>query len=336
MAQSGYLPLGTRIAFRLGRIFETVSQSPTYRWSLGVLRRMGVTGRTLVVAVPYIWLLLFFLIPFIIVLKISFADTRLGVPPYTPLVEWGEAGYLSLKLNIGNYLFILKESLYFEAFLSSLKVAAISTLFCLLLGYPMAYGIARANTSWRNTLMLLIILPFWTSFLVRVYAWIGLLRNNGLINNVLMGIGVIDEPIVMMQTDFAMYIGIVYSYLPFMILPLYANLEKHDNTLLEAAIDLGATPFRAFMRVTLPLSKPGIYAGSMLVFIPAVGEFVIPRLLGGNDSLMIGRVLWDEFFSNRNWPMASAVAITLLLLLVPAILVFQYFQAQESSGGARR
>ncbi len=217
MAQISYLPLGTRISFRLGRILETVSQSPTYRWSLGVLRRMGFTGRTLVIAVPYIWLLLFFLIPFIIVLKISFADTRLGVPPYTPLVEWGEAGYLSLKLNIGNYLFILNESLYFQAFLSSLKVAAISTLFCLLLGYPMAYGIARANTSWRNTLMLLIILPFWTSFLVRVYAWIGLLRNNGLINNVLMGVGIIDEPIVMMQTDFAMYIGIVYSYLPFMI-----------------------------------------------------------------------------------------------------------------------
>jgi putrescine transport system permease protein len=336
MAQSGYLPLGTRITFRLGRLLETVSQSPTYRWSLGVLRRMGVTGRTLVVGVPYLWLLLFFLIPFIIVLKISFADTRLGVPPYTPLVEWGEAGYLSLKLNIGNYLFILNETLYFQAFLSSLKVAAISTLFCLLLGYPMAYGIARANASWRNILMLLIILPFWTSFLVRVYAWIGLLRNNGLINNVLMGMGIIDEPIVMMQTDFAMYVGIVYSYLPFMILPLYANLEKHDNTLLEAAVDLGATPFRAFLRVTLPLSKPGIIAGSMLVFIPAVGEFVIPRLLGGTDSLMIGRVLWDEFFSNRNWPMAGAVAITLLLVLVPAILLFQRYQAQESGGGAHR
>jgi putrescine transport system permease protein len=317
-------------------LFQTMTHLPPYRWSLGVLRRMGVTGRTLVVAVPYIWLLLFFLIPFIIVLKISFADTRLGVPPYTPLVEWGEAGYLSLKLNIGNYLFILKESLYFQAFLSSLKVAAISTVFCLLLGYPMAYGIARANTSWRNTLMLLIILPFWTSFLVRVYAWIGLLRNNGLINNVLMGLGIVDEPIVMMQTDFAMYIGIVYSYLPFMILPLYANLEKHDNTLLEAAVDLGATPFRAFLRVTLPLSMPGVIAGSMLVFIPAVGEFVIPRLLGGTNSLMIGRVLWDEFFSNRNWPMAGAVAITLLFLLVPAILLFQRYQTQESGGGAHR
>jgi putrescine transport system permease protein len=302
----------------------------------GRLRRIGLTGRSLVVAVPWLWLLLFFLIPFVIVLKISFADTRLGVPPYTDLIEWGESNYLQLKLNIGNYLFILEESLYFKAFISSLKVAAISTLFCLLIGYPMAYGIARADASWRNTLLLLIILPFWTSFLVRVYAWIGLLRNNGLINNVLMGLGIIDEPIVMMQTDFAMYVGIVYSYLPFMILPLYANLEKHDNTLLEAAVDLGATPLRAFLRITLPLSFPGVVAGSMLVFIPAVGEFVIPRLLGGTNSLMIGRVLWDEFFLNRNWPMASAVAITLLLVLVVPIMIFQRYQAQESAGAAHR
>ena len=336
MAQIRYVPLGHRMSSRMGRFLDTMSHFPPYRWSMDVARRLGVTGRTLVIAVPWIWLMLFFLIPFVIVLKISFADTRLGVPPYTSLVEWGQAGYLQLKLNIGNYLFILKDSLYFEAFLSSVKVATISTIFCLLLGYPMSYGIARASPSWRNTLLLLIILPFWTSFLVRVYAWIGLLRNNGLINNVLMGLGIIDEPIVMMQTDFAMYVGIVYSYLPFMILPLYSNLEKHDNTLLEAAVDLGATPFKAFLRVTLPLSMPGVIAGSMLVFIPAVGEFVIPRLLGGTDSLMIGRVLWDEFFSNRNWPMASAVAITLLLVLVPAILVFQWYQAQESSGGGHK
>jgi putrescine transport system permease protein len=336
MAQISYVPLGNRMSSRLGRFLATVSQLPPCQWSLDVMRRMGLRGRTVVIAIPWIWLLLFFLIPFIIVLKISFADTRLGVPPYTSLAEWGSDGYVHFKLNVGNYLFILKESLYFEAFLSSLKVAAVSTIFCLLLGYPMAYGIARADTSWRNTLLLLIILPFWTSFLVRVYAWIGLLRNNGLINNVLMGLHIIDEPIVMMQTDFAMYIGIVYSYLPFMILPLYSNLEKHDNTLLEAAVDLGATPFRAFVRVTLPLSMPGVIAGSMLVFIPAVGEFVIPRLLGGTDSLMIGRVLWDEFFSNRNWPMASAVAIALLLLLVIPIMVFQRFQEQETGGGAHK
>jgi putrescine transport system permease protein len=335
MGQISYVPLGHRMSSRLGRFLTTVSQLPPCQWSLDVMRRMGFTGRTIVIAIPWIWLLMFFLIPFIIVLKISFADTRLGVPPYTSLAEWG-GGYVHFKMNVGNYLFILKESLYFEAFLSSLKVAAVSTIFCLLLGYPMAYGIARANTSWRNTLLLLIILPFWTSFLVRVYAWIGLLRNNGLINNVLMGLHIIDEPIVMMQTDFAMYIGIVYSYLPFMILPLYSNLEKHDNTLLEAAVDLGATPFRAFLRVTLPLSMPGVVAGSMLVFIPAVGEFVIPRLLGGTDSLMIGRVLWDEFFSNRNWPMASAVAIALLLVLVIPIMVFQRFQEQESGGGGHK
>jgi putrescine transport system permease protein len=330
-----YLPLGARMSSRLERFFEMVSHLPPARWSMDVLRRLGFTGRTLVIAVPWIWLLLFFLIPFIIVLKISFADTRLGVPPYTPLVEMSE-NYVLFKANISNYLFIIQESLYFKAFLSSLKVASISTLLCLLIAYPMAYGIARANPSWRNTLLLLIILPFWTSFLVRVYAWIGLLRNNGLINNVLMGLGIIDEPIVMMQTDFAMYIGIVYSYLPFMILPLYSNLEKHDNTLLEAAVDLGATPFKAFLRITLPLSLPGVIAGSMLVFIPAVGEFVIPRLLGGTNSLMIGRVLWDEFFSNRNWPMASAVAISLLLLLVLPIMIFQRYQAKETAGAAHR
>ena len=318
-------------------------QSLAFRWSSEALRqsgealrRLGVSGRNVVIAVPWIWLLLFFLIPFVIVLKISFANTRLGVPPYTPLWEWSSDNYVLLKLNIQNYLFLAKDSLYFDAFLSSLRVAGISTVFCLLLGYPMAYGIARASSNWRNTLLLLIVLPFWTSFLVRVYAWIGLLRNNGLINNTLMALGIIHEPIVMMQTDFAMYIGIVYSYLPFMILPLYSNLEKHDNTLLEAAVDLGATPFRAFLRITLPLSLPGIIAGSMLVFIPAVGEFVIPRLLGGTDSLMIGRVLWDEFFSNRNWPGASAVAIMLLLVLVLPIMIFQRYQAQETAGAAHR
>jgi putrescine transport system permease protein len=337
MAQISYVPLGHRMSSRMGRFLETVSQLPPCRWSLGVLRRLGFTGRTAVIVVPWIWLLLFFLIPFLILLKISFADTRLGVPPYTPLFELASDGSVHFaRLNVQNYLFIFKGSLYLGAFLSSLKVAAISTIFCLLIGYPMAYGIARADPSWRNTLLLLIILPFWTSFLVRIYAWIGLLRNNGLINNVLMSLHVIDEPIVMMQTDFAMYVGIVYAYLPFMILPLYSNLEKHDNTLLEAAVDLGATPFKAFLKVTLPLSVPGIIAGSMLVFIPAVGEFVIPRLLGGPNSLMIGRVLWDEFFSNRNWPMASAVAITLLLVLVIPILIFQRFQEQESGGGAQK
>ena len=336
MAQISYVTLGRRISAGLDQFMQTVTHLPGYRWSSDVVRKLGITGRTLVIGIPWVWLLLFFLIPFVIVLKISFAETRLSVPPYTPLFDWVSSQYLQIKLNAGNYLFLAMDSLYIEAFLSSVKVAAISTVMCLLIGYPMSYGIARASSSWRNTLLLLIILPFWTSFLVRVYAWIGLLRNNGLINNTLMALGIINEPIVMLQTDFAMYVGIVYSYLPFMILPLYSNLEKHDNTLLEAAVDLGATPFRAFLRVTLPLSVPGVIAGSMLVFIPAVGEFVIPRLLGGTDSLMIGRVLWDEFFSNRDWPVASAVAICLLLVLVLPIMVFQRYQVQETSGIAKR
>lgn len=301
-----------------------------------LLRRLAINGRTAVVAVPWFWSLLFFLIPFLIVLKISFAETRwLGSPPYTPLFEVIDGEVQLNKLNLGNYFFLITESLYVNAFLSSLKVAAVSTFFCLLIGYPMAYGIARTDASWRNILLMLVILPFWTSFLLRVYAWMGLLGQNGTFNRMLMGLGVIDEPIVMLQTDFAMYIGIVYSYLPFMILPLYANLEKHDSSLLEAAIDLGCKPWRAFLSVTLPLSMPGVIAGSMLVFIPAVGEFVIPRMLGGTDSLMIGRVLWDEFFLNRNWPVASAVAVVLLLILVLPILLFQRYQEREAEAAAR-
>jgi putrescine transport system permease protein len=208
-------------------------------------------------------------------------------------------------------------------------VAAVSTLLCLMLGYPMAYAISRAAPTHRNVFLMLVILPFWTSFLLRVYAWIGLLKTDGVINNVLMGLGIIDAPLTMMYTSFAVYVGIVYSYLPFMILPLYSNLEKHDNTLLEAASDLGAGPIRAFLRVTLPLSFPGIVAGSLLVFIPAVGEYVIPSLLGRTDQLMIAKLLSDEFFLNRDWPKASAVAIAMLLLLVVPIMIFQRFQNKE-------
>lgn len=337
MANPSYVTLGQRLMSGIGAALAVIVASYPYRRSAGLLRRAGLTGRALVIAVPWVWLLLFFLIPFVIVLKISFAETRwLGTPPYAPLFEWVSGQYVQIKLNFGNYLFLLSDSLYVQAFLSSVKVAFVSTIFCLLIGYPMAYAIARANPNWRNTLLLLIILPFWTSFLLRVYAWIGLLSNQGVINQILMGLGITQEPIVMLQTDFAMYIGIVYSYLPFMILPLYANLEKHDQTLLEAAVDLGCRPFRAFLSITLPLSKSGIVAGSMLVFIPAVGEFVIPRLLGGTNSLMIGRVLWDEYFLNRNWPIASAVAIALLLLLVIPIVIFQRIQAQETLGAAKR
>ena len=285
-------------------------------------------GRSLVSGVPLGWLLLFFMVPFIIVFGISFSQAQLSIPPYAPLWEWVDGHVLALRVHFANYAFLFTDALYVSSYLYSLKVAAVSTMLCLLLGYPMAYGMARAAPATRSLLLMLVILPFWTSFLLRVYAWIGLLKNNGVINNVLMSLGVIHHPIVMMQTDFAVYIGIVYSYLPFMILPLYSNLEKHDRTLLEAAADLGARPWKAFLRITLPLSRPGIVAGALLVFIPAVGEYVIPSLLGRTDQLMIGRVLSDEFFENRDWPVASAVAIAMLLLLVVPIVIFQRYQSR--------
>jgi len=305
-----------------------------YRWASHRLHDWGITGRTAVIGLPYLWLVMFFLVPFIIVLKISVSDIRLGMPPYEPLLHWVEHQVVTLKINLGNYAFLFEDPLYRNAYLNSIWMAATSTFFCLLIGYPMAYGIARTSPSWRNLLLMMVMLPFWTSFLLRVYAWIGILKNNGLINNTLMALGIIDDPIVMLQTDFAVYMGIVYSYLPFMVLPLYANLEKMDLTLLEAAADLGCRPMKAFLTITLPLSIPGIVAGSMLVFIPAVGEFVIPALLGGPDSLMIGRVLWEEFFHNRDWPVASAVAIAMLVLLVGPIMVLQYNQGRQA--GAHR
>ena len=273
-----------------------------------------------------IWLIVLFLIPFIIVFKISFSEVRLAMPPYAPLFEWLDGKLVAVELNFSNYAFLFTDALYVSSYLYSLKVAAVSTLLCLLLGYPMAYAIARSSPTSRNVLLMLIVLPFWTSFLLRVYAWIGLLKSNGVINNVLMSVGIIHEPLTMLQTDFAVYVGIVYSYLPFMILPLYSNLEKHDLTLIEAAADLGARPFTAFRRITLPQSLPGIIAGSLLVFIPAVGEYVIPSLLGRTDQLMIGRVLSDEFFQNRDWPVASSVAIFMLALLVVPIMLFQHFE----------
>lgn len=288
-----------------------------------LVRRLA-PGRGWVITAPYLWLALFFMAPFLIVLKISFADQLMAQPPYSALLEWTAQGYLTLKLNVGNYLFLARDALYWTAYLRSLETAFFSALICLLVGYPMAYAIARADPAWRGVLLMLVVLPFWTSFLLRVYAWIGLLNNNGVINNVLMALGLIDRPIVMMRTNFAVYVGIVYSYLPFMILPLYATLEKLDQTLLEAAEDLGCRPFRAFLSITLPLSLPGIIAGFSLVFIPALGEFVIPDLLGGTETLMIGKVLWDEFFSNRAWPIASAVAIAMLSLVL-VIMGFQHW-----------
>jgi putrescine transport system permease protein len=292
------------------------------------VRLSAAAGRRLVAGIPTVWLLVLFLIPFLIVFRISFSEVRLAIPPYTPLVTWHH-GSPSLEVHWSAYSFLFSDSLYISSYLYSLKVAAVSTLCCLLIGYPMAYAIARAAPSSRSVLLMLIVLPFWTSFLLRVYAWIGLLNNNGVINNVLLYLGVIRHPLALLQTDFAVYIGIVYSYLPFMILPLYANLEKHDPALLEAAADLGARPFQAFLRVTLPQSYAGILAGSLLVFIPAVGEYVIPTLLGRTDQLMIGRVLSDEFFENRDWPLASAVAILILLLLLVPILMFQRVQRRE-------
>ncbi len=285
-------------------------------------------GRTWVIALPYFWLFLFFLVPFAIVFKISFAELQIARPPYTSLFEYAEE-ILNIKLNLANYLFLLTDDLYVKAYFSSLEIAFFSTAYCLLIGYPMAYGIAKSPPTLRNVLLMLIVLPSWTSFLIRIYAWIGILKNNGLLNNFLMSLGIIAEPLHLLNTNIAVYIGTVYAYMPFMILPLYTNLIKHDDTLLEAASDLGARPWKSFVAITLPLSLPGIIAGSMLVFIPVVGEFVIPELLGGSESLMIGRVLWQEFFNNRDWPVASAVAIVMLIMLAFPLAIFHHYQARE-------
>ncbi len=289
--------------------------------SLGWLRRA--------VAFPYFWLLLFFLAPFLIILKISFADPIVAQPPFTALLEWGAEGFEGIRATFSNYAFLFQDGYYGIIYLASLKMAAIGTLLCLLLGYPMAYYIVSQPPNRRNLLLLAVILPFWISFLLRVYAWIGLLNNRGIINEFLLWTGMVDQPIQMLYNDFAVYLGIVYSYLPFMILPLYSNLERLNLDLLDAAADLGARRWRAFVDVTLPLSVPGIIGGCLLVFIPAVGEFTIPALLGGADTLMIGRVLWDEFFINRDWPVASAVSVVLLLLLIAPIMWFQRLQSRE-------
>jgi len=283
-------------------------------------------ARWLVVAVPYIWLLLFFVAPFLIILKISLSDTAIAMPPYTPLFEGFGAlsGFLS-QLDFENYVFLSEDPLYLNSYLSSLRIAFISTLLLLLIGYPMALAMARAPSRWRPTLVMMVILPFWTSFLIRVYAWIGILKPEGLLTVLLQTIGLMgpDEQVQIYRTEIAVFIGIVYSYLPFMVLPLYAALEKMDATLLEAANDLGCPPLKAFWKITFPLSLPGVIAGSMICFIPITGEFVIPDLLGGPNTLMIGKTLWTEFFGNRDWPLASAVAVLLLLLLIVPIMIFQ-------------
>ena len=284
-----------------------------------------------VIGLPYLWLGVFFLVPFAIVFKISFADPLVALPPFSPLFDWAAAPGQRFLATLDNYRFLTEDNLYWLSYLKSIKIAAFSTLLCLLLGYPMAYAIARATPVWRNILLMLVILPFWTSFLLRVYAWMGMLGKHGLINKLLLGAGLIEQPLQLLYTDTAVYIGIVYTYVPFMILPLYATLEKLGADLRDAAQDLGARPWRVFIDITLPLSMPGIIAGCLLVFIPALGEYVIPALLGGIDSLMIGRTLYDEFFINRDWPLASAVATTLLLILVLPIMLFQRTQREESA-----
>jgi putrescine transport system permease protein len=295
------------------------------KWLLNTIQFVK-RGRNIVIAIPMTWLILFFLIPFAVVFKISFAEKALAIPPISDLWQWSpEDALITLTLNLSNYKFLWEDSLYLDAYLSSLKIAAISTVITLIVAYPIAYLIARSK-KYRYVLLALVILPFWTSFLLRVYAWMGFLSKNGVINNILMSMGIVDEPLTLIGTDFAVYIGVVYTYLPFMILPLYTTLEKLDESLLEASADLGSKPYETFLYVVLPLSIPGMVAGSLLVFIPVVGEFVIPSLLGGSDTLMIGRVLWDEFFTNRDWPMASAVAIVMLLFLVIPIMILRRVQ----------
>ncbi|CAH0172888.1 Putrescine transport system permease protein PotH [Pseudomonas sp. Bi70] len=289
------------------------------------------TGRHVVIGIPFLWLFLFFLLPFIIVLKISFAEADVAIPPYTEIYTWVD-NTLQVVLNLGNYIFLTEDALYLAAYLGSLKIAFFSTLACLLIGYPMAYAIARANKETQTVLLLLVMMPTWTAILIRVYAWMGILSNNGLLNGLLQSIGLIDAPLQILNTNTAVYIGIVYSYLPFMILPLFANLVKHDQSLLEAASDLGSSNFNSFWKITVPLSKNGIIAGCMLVFIPVVGEFVIPELLGGPETLMIGKVLWQEFFNNRDWPVASALAVVMLAILLVPIILFNRNQAKELEG----
>ncbi len=294
--------------------------------------------RTVLILLPYSWLVALFLVPFLIVVKISLSDTALAIPPYTPTLDFSQ-GLAGLRewwagLDFENFVFLTEDSLYWKAYLSSLKIAASSTLITLMVGYPIAYGMARAPEEWRPTLLMLVILPFWTSFLIRVYAWKAILAQEGFLNQILSALGIINEPLIILNTNIAVYIGIVYTYLPFMILPLYAALDKLDGSLLEAAEDLGCSRLSAFWLVTVPLSKQGIIAGCFLVFIPVMGEFVIPALLGGSETLMIGKVLWEEFFSNRDWPVASAVAVVLLaILIIPIVLFLRNEQKQREAEG---
>jgi putrescine transport system permease protein len=294
-------------------------------------RKLQFSLNGVIIAVPFYWVLIFFLAPFIIVFKISVAEPLIASPPFSSLFSIAQNGALSVHLVFDNYAYLWEDSLYISTYVNSIRISTISTVLCLLLGYPIAYAIVRSAPTTRFVLLMLIILPFWTSFLLRIYAWMGLLADQGTINNILIYLGLINRPIRLMYSEFAVHIGIVYSYLPFMILPLYANMEKLDHTIHEAAADLGARPFTTFLTVTLPLTTPGIMAGSLLVFIPATGEFVIPDLLGGGNVLMIGRVLYNEFNANHDWPVASAVAIVLLLVLVIPMMLYQHIQSKQTT-----
>jgi putrescine transport system permease protein len=299
----------------------------------GATRMSNARDRRSILLAPYLWLVLFFLAPFLIVAKISLSRTAIAQPPYTPVLDLA-AGWQGLKelmsaLSFDNYAFVLSDRLYLASYLKSLEVATLATLLLLLAGYPVAYGIARAPRRWQPALFMLVVLPFWTSFLIRIYAWVNILQHDGLLNRLLLAVGAVDEPLVWLSTDTAVYIGIVYSYLPFMVLPIYASLERMDETLIEAAADLGCPRWKAFWLVTFPLSLSGVLAGVLLCFIPIVGEFVIPDLLGGSQTMMIGQTLWTEFFANKDWPVASAVAVLLLGLLTVPIMLYQRIQLRD-------
>ena len=303
-------------------LFQKIFQAKTIK---------TIAAKIAVISIPYGWHILFFLVPFLLVFKISFSESIIGSPPYQDIFDWVDETFLTIKLNLGTYLFLFEDDLYLNSYLESLKIAGISTFGCLVIGYPIAYGISRMQGIWKTVCLLLVILPFWTSFLIRIYAWIGLLSTKGIINSMLMSLGLISQPLPLIDNNFAVTIGLIYSYLPFMILPLYASLEKLDASYIEAAYDLGCRPFMAFFKVILPLTYKGILGGVMLVFIPSVGEFVIPALLGGSDSIMIGKVLWNEFFFNNDWPLASSLVVMLFVVLFVPILFFQRFLGSEES-----
>jgi putrescine transport system permease protein len=311
-------------------------KAPKIPWLLSLRTEAPWRDRRFVIMIPYLWLLFFFLVPFLLIFKISFSVSTLSIPPYEPILKWLE-GIVQINLNFGNYLRVVEDPFYATGFLTSFVIAFISTFCCLILGYMVAYGVSRSPRQWRSILLLMVVLPFLTSFLVRIYAWIGILSKDGFLNQFLLFLGVIDHPYQFLYNDISVTIGIVYCYLPFMILPIYAVLDKLDFTLLEAAYDLGTRPWKAFWKITLPLSMPGIVSGCILVFIPALGEFVIPEILGAPDNLMMGRIIWIEFFNNRDWPVASMVAVVMLILFVVPIMVLQRQpQHLEGKNGNRK